>query len=197
MPILIGAILLWGLVHSLLASLAVKELSARVLGQTLMRFYRLGYNLFSVVSFLPILWLMAVLPDRRVYLIPPPWMYLMITVQGGAAFLLLVGLLQTDTLSFIGLRQMFEMDSRPSALVVNGLYRYVRHPLYTAGLLFIWLTPIMAINVLALYFSLTIYIVIGAYFEERKLLQEYGQTYLSYKTSTPMFVPGLLFKQNK
>lgn len=197
MMVLVSVVLLWGLVHSLLASLAAKGFFARALGPTFMRFYRLGYNLFSAVSFLPVLWLVVILPDRRIYTIPSPWMYLMIAGQGGAAFLLLLGLLQTDALSFIGLRQLLEAASKPPTLVVSGLYRFVRHPLYTAGLLFIWLTPSMTANMLALYLSLTLYIVIGAHFEEQKLLREYGQAYESYKTSSPMFVPGLIFKRNK
>lgn len=197
MLFLISAVLLWGLIHSLLASLAAKEFATRMLGQTFMRFYRLGYNLFSVISFLPILWLVAMLPDYRIYAVSPPWMYLMIAVQGGVSFLLLFGLLQTDVLSFIGLRQLLEAQSRPARLVVKGLYHYVRHPLYTTGLLLIWLSPVMTMNLLALYFCLTLYIVIGAIFEERKLLREYGQAYELYKTSTPMFIPGLLFKRNK
>ena len=194
---LILAVLVWGVVHSLTASLGLKNWIRQTLGDTGLRFYRLAYNLFSFISFLPILWLMAVLPDRALYQIPVPWVYLSITGQLVAVILLVVGVLQTDTLSFVGLRQLFEGNERPSKMVSNGLYRWVRHPLYTAGLLFIWLTPIMSVNSLIVIISATIYIIVGALFEERKLEREYGSAYVEYKAVTPMLIPGMLFRRNK
>jgi methanethiol S-methyltransferase len=195
--ILIGAFAVWGIVHSMLASLVLKAFFRRVLGNSFMRVYRLGYNIFSVLSLMPILWLMWILPNRTLYLIPAPWKYLMLAGQGVAAFLLLYGVLQTDTLSFVGLRQLVESDSKPGMLVTSGLYRFVRHPLYSAGLLFLWLTTTMTLNQLVVYICATIYIFIGAYFEERKLLREYSAAYAEYKSVTPMIVPGLLFRRNR
>jgi len=195
--ILISASVVWGVIHSLLALLALKDFFRKTLGDDFMRFYRLGYNIFSALSLLPILWLTWILPDAVVYLIPTPWKYLMLSGQGIAIFLLLYGVLQTDTLSFIGLRQLVELDGKPGALVTSGLYRFVRHPLYSAGLLFLWLTATMTINQLIVYSCATIYIFIGAYFEERKLLREYGAAYAEYKSVTPMIIPGLLIKRIK
>ena len=160
--ILIGTFAVWGIVHSLLASLAFKDFFRKTLGDAFMRAYRLGYNIFSVLSLLPILWLMWILPNRVVYLIPAPWKYLMLAGQGVAAFLLLYGVLQTDTLSFVGLRQLVERDSKPGVLVTSGLYRFVRHPLYSAGLLFLWLTTTMTVNQLV-----CIYLRYDLYFRRR------------------------------
>jgi protein-S-isoprenylcysteine O-methyltransferase Ste14 len=44
-----------------------------------------------------------------------------------------------------------------------------------------------------LHVGVTIYIFIGAYFEERKLLREYGEVYAEYKSRTPMLIPWLKF----
>jgi protein-S-isoprenylcysteine O-methyltransferase Ste14 len=192
--ILISAFAAWGIVHSLLASLALKDFFRKTFGDGFIRLYRLGYNIFSALSILPILWLMWILPNHTLYLIPAPWKYLMLAGQGVAAFLLLYGVLQTDTLSFVGLRQLVEPDGKPGALVTGGLYRFVRHPLYSAGLLFLWLTATMTLNQLIVYICATIYIFIGAYFEERKLLREFGAAYAEYKAATPMIIPGLHFK---
>ena len=190
-------VLLWGVVHSVLASIEAKEWARRALGDVVMRYYRFGYNIFSVASFIPILWLMVLLPDRVLYQIPFPWVLLSSVGQVAAVVLLVVGVLQTDTLSFVGLRQLFEGDERPSHLVTRGLYRWVRHPLYTAGLLFIWLTPIMSQNSLVITIAATVYINVGAIFEERKLKREFGAAYVEYKAVTPMLVPGLHFGRNK
>jgi len=194
---LILAVLVWGGVHSVLASLGTKAWLKNVLGNGVMRYYRLAYNVFSAVTFLPILWLMAVLPDHVLYQIPAPWMYLMLVGQLISVMLLVIGVLQTDTLSFVGLRQLFDGKERRSKLVVGGLYRWVRHPLYTAGLLFIWLTPVMSQNSLIVFTALTIYIIVGAFFEERKLAREFGVDYIEYKTSTPMLFPRLFLRRNK
>jgi protein-S-isoprenylcysteine O-methyltransferase Ste14 len=189
--------LIWGVVHSYLASSGAKDWLRRVLGENVMRFYRFGYNIFSLVSFLPILWLMVALPDRMLYQIPAPWVYLSLAGQLAAMVLLVVGVLQTDTLSFVGLRQLFEGEERSSQLVISGLYHWVRHPLYTAGLLFIWLTPVMSQNSLIVFIAATVYILAGAFFEERKLEREFGAAYREYKTATPMLIPGLIFGRNK
>ena len=183
--ILLFALTLWGVVHSILASNFAKDM----LGGA--SFYRLGYNIFAVLSFAPIVYLMATLPDRLVYQVPAPWSALMRGGQLLAALMLFVAFLQTDSLSFVGLRQLFE-PQKPGHLVTRGLYRVVRHPLYTFGLLFIWLTPTVSQNSLTVYIGATIYTLVGAYFEERKLLRDFGDAYVEYRRITPMLIPGLM-----
>ena len=192
----IFAIVLWGVVHSVTASLRFKELLRRMLGNGFMKFYRLFYNVFSVITFAPILYLMVILPNKDLYRIPSPWNYLMLTGQGISVLLLVIAVIQTDTLSFIGLRQLFE-EEKPGKLVTKSFYRFVRHPLYTFGLLILWLSPNVSVNSFVVYVGLTVYIFIGAYFEERKLLREFGQEYAEYKAITPMIIPGLKFGGNK
>jgi protein-S-isoprenylcysteine O-methyltransferase Ste14 len=109
-----------------------------------------------------------------------------------------MGLKQTGMTSFIGLRQvLLPEDTFPPKLITDGFYRYVRHPLYTAGLVIIWLIPTMTCNLLALNLGLTIYIIVGAYFEERKLLDEFGDAYAEYRRHTPMLIPGLRIPSKK
>jgi protein-S-isoprenylcysteine O-methyltransferase Ste14 len=188
------AVLFWGLVHSLLASAYAKELARKVFGASADRYYRLGYNIFSGVSFAPILVLMFVIPDHSIYGVPLPWSIIMVMGELLAVVALLSGLRQTDPWEFLGFRQLGE-SGKTSTLITSGLYRYVRHPLYSAGLAFIWLLPVMTVNIMAVNISLSVYVVIGAFFEERKLLVAFGQGYSDYKACTPMFVPFL--KGNK
>jgi protein-S-isoprenylcysteine O-methyltransferase Ste14 len=193
---LIFSVAVWGAVHSWMASLKFKEFIRRVLGNGGVRFYRLFYNVFSVISIAPVFYLMLVLPDKDFYQVPTPWSYLMFAGSGISVLLLFVAVLQTDVLSFVGVRQLFQ-EEQPAKLVTRGFYRVVRHPLYTFGLLALWLSSSVSLNTFIVYLGLTIYILVGIYFEERKLLREFGQAYADYQSVTPMLVPGLKFGGNK
>ena len=120
----------------------------------------------------------------------------MLVGQGISLILLIVAVLQTDVLSFVGLRQIFEMGTSRK-LVISGLYHLVRHPLYTFGLLILWLSSCVSVNSFTVFLALTIYILIGIVFEERKLRREFGQAYADYKSATPMLIPGLKLSGNK
>ena len=189
-PVLLFSLAIWGVIHSFLASHFVKGMISLKAGGA--DFYRLAYNLFAAVSFLPILYLMRTLPDQPVYQVHSPWNLVMFGGQLLAMLMLFVAFLQTDSLSFVGLRQLFEKE-KSGALVTRGLYRMVRHPLYTFSLLFIWLTSSMSQNSLTVYIGATLYVLIGTYFEERKLLRDFGEAYAEYKRRTPMLIPGMTF----
>jgi len=190
--IILAAILIYGVIHSFLASLWTKARVRTGLGSLARRGYRLAYNLFAGATLLPLLALPGLLPDRGLYRIPFPWVLLSIFFQVAAAAALGIGLLQTGLWSFLGIQQLLgSIENEPPVLVVHGLYRWVRHPLYTAGLVFIWLIPVMTVNLLAFNIGLSGYILVGAIFEERKLLREYGTAYAEYRARTPMLVPGL------
>lgn len=188
--ILVMSVVAWGAVHSWLAAPPVKDFAGRVLGQRMVRAYRLAYNAFAFISFLPILVLMRTLPDHPLYSIPAPWMFFFLAGQATAALCILMAILQTDALHFVGVRQFVERP-RPSELNTRGFYRLVRHPLYLFGLLFLWLAPIVSVNVLTLFVLLSIYLFVGASFEERRLLSEFGTQYEEYRQRTPMIIPGL------
>jgi protein-S-isoprenylcysteine O-methyltransferase Ste14 len=187
---LIFTIAIWGILHSLLASTSFKNLARHAVGDGPMKWYRLLYNLFAVISLAPALYLMVSLPNQPLYQVPAPWSYLMLASQVLSAVFLLIAVLQTDLLSFAGLRQLIE-EEKTGNLVTTGLYRSVRHPLYTFSLLLLWLSPSMSINSFLVYTGLTLYVLIGTMFEERKLLREFGQAYADYRSSTPMLLPGL------
>jgi protein-S-isoprenylcysteine O-methyltransferase Ste14 len=195
--LLIFAIFVWGFVHSLLASAPTKERVRRWFGAGSDRWYRLTYNMIGILTFLPILGLLAMDPGEILYVIPSPWSYLALAGQLLAIAALGIGLLQTGVWSFLGFEQlMVKSAGSETRMVTGGLYHWVRHPLYSAGLVFIWLTPVMTINLLVLNIGLTIYLVVGAIYEERKLVREFGDLYLDYQKRVPMLIPGLGRRSN-
>lgn len=188
--VIILALAIWGVMHSVTASHFFKDMMRGMVGADGMRLYRLGYNVFSVLSFAPILYLAWTLPNQPLYDVPAPWRYVMVGGQAVSLLLLFAAFLQTDALSFVGLRQLFGAGEQAAGqLVTRGLYRAVRHPLYTFSMAFLWLSPSVSQNSFALYLGITLYFVIGAYFEERKLLRDFGDAYADYKRRTPMLIP--------
>jgi protein-S-isoprenylcysteine O-methyltransferase Ste14 len=61
------------------------------------------------------------------------------------------------------------------------MYRYSRHPIMLGALIGIWSIPTMTATQCFLSGGLTLYIVLGVYFEERDLIRQWGQSYLDYK----------------
>jgi protein-S-isoprenylcysteine O-methyltransferase Ste14 len=190
--LILAAMFVYGVAHSLLASHAVKRQVQAWLGGWAVRSYRLVYNILAFVALLPVLALAAWLPDDTLYVVPFPWAAALLALQMLALLALALGVLQTGAWSFLGLAQFFNPQTQAAdRLVTHGLYRWVRHPLYSAGLLFIWCSPVMTRNTLTLYLGVTIYLVIGAWFEEKKLLADFGEAYALYRARTPMLIPGL------
>lgn len=189
--IIILAVTLYGVLHSWLASPAVKTYSRRLLGEKSDRYYRLIYNIIAVLTLLPIVLLVVLLPNRVLYLARKPWLYLLLAGQVAALIGLFIGLWQTGISDFLGLSLLYGVPCqlKSNTLIATGLYRCVRHPLYTVGLFFIWLMPIMTTNLFTVNLCLTLYIIVGIYFEERKLVRDFGDSYVSYRRSTPMLVP--------
>lgn len=185
----------YGALHSLLAANHTKRWVGRAFGQPfLKRYYRLFYTVQAGAALLPVMWLAGTLPDRTLYTIPAPWVWLTLALQGVAAAGLLAGVMQTGIFHFLGLSQFLEIDPqsgppRPERLVTAGLYRWVRHPLYTCSFVLLWLLPVLTWNSLALNLSLSAYLIIGALLEERKLVEQFGADYEEYRRRTPMLIP--------
>ena len=161
----------------------------KVFGEWGERVYRLFFNVFATITILPVIALPNFLPDHPMYSVGVPWRYLLMTVQMVSGVILIIGVFQTGIWSFIGLRQLFKGESYDERMVATGLYHCVRHPLYTAVLFLLWASPDMTVNGLALKLELSLYLIIGAYIEEGKLLKVFGDYYLKYRKKTPMFFP--------
>jgi methanethiol S-methyltransferase len=185
------AVAAYGLLHSWLASTRVKAWVRARLGESAAAGYRLFFNLVGGITLLPVLALTRFLPDQPLYQIPSPANLLFLLLQLCGAGIAALGVLQTGALDFLGLNVLLKRDStEPAGLVTTGLYRFVRHPLYSGSLLFLWFNPSMSLNLLALNLGASLYLLVGSWFEERKLLREFGETYAEYRRRTPALIPG-------
>lgn len=181
---------LWAGMHSLLASLPAKALARRLLGPAADRWYRPAYSAFALLSLLPLLWLAYTLPDAFLYSVPAPWRWLMRAGQLLAAAGFAVAGWQMSGLRFLGLTSLLRPEpAGPSQLQVTGLYRCMRHPIYTFSMLFLWLNPDMTVNRLLLTALVSLYFYLGSIHEERRLVAEFGAVYQQYQRQVPRFLP--------
>ena len=109
-------------------------------------------------------------------------------LNGTGKMLFLIGF----ALFLIGAAQIYFAKFFKKGAVTGGLYRFVRHPQYTAfaimglGTLLVWpryIILIMFVTMLFVYYAL-------ARKEERECRQKYGDDYLDYVNETSMFLPG-------
>lgn len=187
------AVSLYGLLHSLLASTWLKEWVERRLGEKARRYYRLFFVAFVSITFLPVLALILLLPDRILYIIPYPWFLLTAAVQGLALLGIFMAFKDISVSHFLGFQQASHAEGEPPTppFVVRGVFRFTRHPLYLFSILIIWLFPLMTWNVLAFNIGATLYMLIGTIPEERKLLEQFGKDYAEYRRRTPWLIPCL------
>jgi protein-S-isoprenylcysteine O-methyltransferase Ste14 len=191
--------LIWAIFHSITAAQSFKDRVARLVGDRMYQgFYRLFYSAVSVITLLPVLYFYWQLPDQPLWQVSAPFSWLMFGLQAAGFIGLTLSVLQSGALSFVGVQQAADYFSgnaisRQSGLgevlVVHGLYRYMRHPLYTFSMLLLWASPSMSRNSLILTLLISAYFVIGSFIEERRLELDFGEAYVDYRKRVSRFVP--------
>ena len=200
-----SATALFAAVHSLLASTRVKDaVAARVPhGREL---YRAAYNAHAVLAFGALVTFIVRQPSRTVWRVRGPAAKLMRVGQLGGIVLAIDAARATGILTLSGLDNLMaviggtephpvpaaqgpERDARGS-LRIRGPFKRVRHPLNLAPLAPFWLTPHMTTRRLAFNIVGTLYLVVGSWHEERRLLLQYGDEYARYRRGgTPFYLP--------
>ncbi len=182
----------WGVLHSWMAAFSTKELARKTFGQRVDRYYRLIFVGLAVMTLLPILAMIALLPARLLWVIPAPWRYLTLGLQFLALVGLLITIFHTDVLAFAGIKQLSDPQvEKRNSLVRGGIYRVVRHPMYFFSLIIFWLFPIVTDLLLAFFAASTLYFVIGTIPEEQKMVKIYGEEYERYQAEVPRIIPGI------
>ena len=186
--ILISLWILYCVVHSLLASPSIKRRISLISGSWF-KFYRLGYSIFATVSLMGLLTYQINISSL--------WVLHFTVLRSILGSLLIIPGICIMAISIC--RYFLELSGiqalRGKSLVVhlqrNGLHSYVRHPLYLGTLLSIWglllIFPSLA-NLISCI-VIQVYVLIGIEIEERKLIVEFGDSYVTYSLTVPRLVP--------
>jgi protein-S-isoprenylcysteine O-methyltransferase Ste14 len=190
-------------IHSILASHRVKESIKNKLGN-LIAFYRLGYNLFAIVS-LYFIYELSPKPHIVIYDLPKPYDMLILIPQ----FTALIGIFWSFKYicirEFLGLTQIERyMQKRYSSdldedltLIIGGPYKYSRHPIYFFSIMFLLFRPTMDLFYLTSFLLIVTYFYIGSYYEEKKMVKSFGEIYTNYQKSVSQIFPSIPLRAYK
>lgn len=178
-------------IHSLTASLPFKRFVMKAAGPGAEKLYLPAYSLLTVLTIFPLVYQLYKNPGRVLYKIPSPWRWLMVGGQ------LIAGILAP--LAFRDAPHRFKISSQLSgpqasedgSLKIRGIYRWVRDPFLLSGLIGIWLTPFMTVNLLIVYLLTTVYLFLGSLHWETRLVAQFGDEYREYQKKVHRIIPGL------
>jgi methanethiol S-methyltransferase len=178
--------------HSYLISIRFTRLMKDIL-KSYYAFYRLFYVLISVVLLLPVFYYTGQLAGEVIITYHPPWSYVRYALIICSLLIFFKAFFfDYDSLSFLGIRQLlFFMKNHinpEGEIKKSGLLGVVRHPMYFAVIIYLWCQTFRLSDVVA-NAVLTAYVVIGTILEERKLLLEFGDSYIQYQKEVPMLIP--------
>ena len=189
--------LLWAAycaLHSFLISIRFTDLMKRPLKEYY-AFYRLFYNVISVVLLIPLLLYTLQKEGEAIITYSLPFTiirYVLISIS--MLIVIKAFFFDYDFLTFFGIRQLLESGKNKSReehsgeIKKKGLLGIVRHPMYFGLLLYLWCQTITFMD-LVVNIVLTAYIIIGTRLEENKLVLEFGETYIKYQHEVPMLIP--------
>lgn len=160
----------------------------------------------SVLLFVVCSWWQPV--PGTIYSITGAWRWVLYAVQLGGILLVVRASARLDVLELAGIRQVQRAGrvrrAQPAAiglmpspadsasLQLRGPYTIVRHPIYLGWVVLVFCTPHMTANRLTFAVVSVVYLVIGTLFEERSLVNAFGESYREYQRRVRWrIVPGV------
>ena len=201
--VVIVAMLIYGFIHSQLASQEAKTLFQKQFGERAYHgFYRLFFSAFAGITFLPIAYLIVFQEGDVVWKIDLAWEVPLMILQAFGVIGFILTLLQIDLGRFVGTTQAqayfndAPLPLPPEPLSITGFYAYSRHPLYFFSLFILWPITTMTASYFGFAIGTTLYLLIGSYYEEQRLLHYFGEEYRAYRQKVAWLIPFLHFDNN-
>jgi protein-S-isoprenylcysteine O-methyltransferase Ste14 len=183
---------LWCTLHSALISMTVTDFAKKKLGGSF-HFYRLFYNVVSLVTLIPLVYYSHTLRETPIFRWEGSLGIFQVFLLTVSVYLFVAGGRHYSWARFWGISQIKAgragrslADS--STFVVSGIHRIIRHPWYLGGILIVWAQDLSASTIL-INVVISVYFMIGAVLEERKLVLEFGEEYRKYQRTVSMLFP--------
>ena len=98
---------------------------------------------------------------------------------------------------FYGLKKYGKPDDEwenTTVLIDRGIFRYIRHPLYSSLILLVIGILLKRITVVPLMISsiCIVFLITASLVEERESLKKFGEAYTTYKRTTTRYVPFII-----
>ena len=189
----LGLVMLFGIQHSVMARKSFKKWIIRILPIPI---ERSTYVLISGILLAFLVWQWEPM-GGTIWSIPDGSIlyYVIYTLFFTGWAILFISTFLINHFDLFGLRQTYHellrIPYKPLEFKVKAFYKYVRHPLYFGLIVGIWATPTMTLTHLCFAILLTSYTVVGARFEEKDLIRDFGDDYRNYQRKTSMFIPYL------
>jgi methanethiol S-methyltransferase len=161
-------------------------------------FYRLFYVIVSTILLFPVFQYTALFASSDIITYRPPWSVIRYIIMICCLLIFFKAFFfDYDALSFIGVRQLLNFREKTvndsGGIKKKGLLGIVRHPMYFAVIIYFWCQTFRWSDVVA-NLVLTAYVITGTTLEEKKLILEFGESYIQYQKEVPMLIPFLKVK---
>ena len=186
----LGVMILFGIQHTVCARPWFKEALTRILPAAA---ERSSYVLLSGVMMILICHLWQPI-DGTLWQVSTTWATnTLIALYGLGWSIAVISSFLINHFDLFGLQQVYHnlrgTASPDDSFTERGFYSLVRHPLQLGILIGVWATPVMSMTHLMLAGTMTAYIFIGLYFEEKDLVRTLGPDYEDYQRRVRKVLP--------
>jgi len=156
------------------------------------KYYRVYYTVFALASFAAIMIYLFLLNSHKLFASTTGTIVSGILMVGAGIVIMIICILKYF-MQVSGIKGLLQ-DKMSNELMITGIHKVVRHPLYAGTFIFIWGLFILfpSVSLLISDAIITIYTLVGLRFEERKLEREFGEAYKVYRQKVPMIIPKLI-----
>ena len=186
----IGLMLMWGVQHSVMARGWFKDMIASVVPHHV---ERSTYCLASAIALGALMYFWQPM-EGIIWQVEYPMVVNVLWGLFGLGWaLIFVSTFLTNHFDLFGLRQPWlhfvKKTYTPVVFTEVLFYRWIRHPMMLGLFIVFWSLPTMTVGHLVFSIGMSIYVLVGIYFEEKGLAKELGQTYVGYQQRTTKIIP--------